>query len=173
MRISPRTGARRAAAALAAVVAFALPACGPNVPTGTDPLQGQPTRTTSAPPTVPGSAGSCDPGSPRSQIERGIQVEGVTSTGQPVWALFATESIQPDTPVTVWWRVAGNGALKITLVGPEERVVPVGGARPGQLPGWEQPGEPWVSELVFPEAGCWRLYFARGSRDGDLWVQVP
>lgn len=73
---------------------------------------------------------------------------------------------------TVWWRVPGDHALRLTLVGPGDRVVAVSGARPEPLQGWDRPGEPWVSELTFPQPGCWMVHVQRGGRRGDLWLQV-
>ena len=166
-------GARRAATALAVVVWLALGACaGPVLPTGTD-RQGQPpSLTPTPPPPVPGSAGSCTPGSPRTSRPGGIEVEGVLESGHPVWALFATDAIQPVTALTVWWHVAGNGGFHITLVGPQGRLVTPLTPRPGTTGGWDRPGEPWVGKITFPETGCWRVAFVRGSDRGDLWVVV-
>lgn len=174
--------ARRAAALMAAVVGLAVPACGaPDISSGHDPLANASTIAT-VPPTVEGGAGGCDPGSPATQLPVGLQVKGVLSgTGgaDELWALFQDADgvpIQGSVPaaadLTVYWRVGGNHALGITLVGPNDRLVTVTGARPQPLEGWTEPGEPWVSTFSFPQPGCWRLFVERGDRHGDVWIRV-
>ena len=96
----------------------------------------------------------------------------MSGLGRPAYALFETDAIQPVTPITVWWHVAGDGRFRVTLVGPADRMEHPVDARPGVLEGWDRPGEPWVVQIVFPTAGCWRVYFTRGSDVGDLWVDV-
>jgi hypothetical protein len=166
-------GARRAVATVLATAALLLVACATStIPTGTDPFQEPPTTSETPPPPVPGSAGSCNPGSPRVVRDNGIEVQGVSESGRDVYALFATDAIQPITTTIVWWRVSGDGAFRLTLVGPDGRIVKLANLHPGQLPGWDRPGEPWVGSINFPSAGCWRVYFLRGRVGGDLWVEV-
>jgi len=174
--------ARRAAAVLAAVVALAAPACGgPDISSGNDPLANASTIAT-VPPTVAGGAGSCEPGSPVTQLPLGLQVKGVLSgTGgaDELWALFQDAngvplqgSIPAATDLTVYWRVGGDHALNVSLVGSNDRLIDVGGERPEPLEGWTKAGEPWVSSFAFPQPGCWRLFVERGGRHGDVWVRV-
>jgi hypothetical protein len=166
---------RRHRSALAGLILVSLAmACSstPPVQTGTDPLvNASPGQT--VPPLVEGSPGGCAPGSPILAHELGLEAEGTSSNGKPLWALFEVEdSIPPGQLVTVWWRVGGDHALRLTLVGDDDRMEQVSGARPGPLEGWERPGEPWVSEISFPQPGCWRIYIRRGGLAGDVFVQV-
>lgn len=174
--------ARRAAAVMAAVVVLAVPACGgPDISSGHDPLANASTITT-VPPTVEGGAGSCEPGSPVTQLPLGLEVKGVLSgTGGAgeFWALFQDAngvplqgSVPAVTDLTVYWRIEGDHALNVTLVGPNDRLVDVEGEHPQPLEGWTEPGEPWVSSFAFPQPGCWRLFVERGGRHGDVWVRV-
>jgi hypothetical protein len=94
--------------------------------------------------------------------------------GGTVFALFTgVDALAAGEPISTYWRVGGGGALKITLVGPGDRIDHVSGVRPG-VPAftWELPGEPWQSELTFPQPGCWRIYLVRGGADGEVWVRV-
>jgi hypothetical protein len=145
---------------------------GPTVQRGTDPLvNASPEQT--VPPLVEGSPGGCSPGSPTTALDLGLETEGTSSNGKPVWALFQVEdTIPPGQLVTVWWRVGGDHALRLTLVGDDDRMESVSGARPGPLEGWDRPGEPWVSEISFPQPGCWRIYIQRGALAGDVFVEV-
>jgi hypothetical protein len=163
---------RRVTVWLGAVALFGLGACNrPSVPIGTDPAAGgSPVQT--VPPTI-GPTG-CAPGSPTTQLPLGLQVRGVSTVpGQAVWALFQTqEDVHAGRATTVYWRIGGNHALRITLIGAGDRLIQITGAHPQPLSGWVRPGEPWVSTLNFPQPGCWRVFVERGSQNGDLWLQV-
>jgi hypothetical protein len=164
--------ARRAAAVCMVVVVFLAPACGGStIPTATAPI-GDPPVSRTPPPPVPGSAGSCEPGSPQVEVPAGVEIEAITERGKPAYALFATDTIEPLTPIAVWWRIPGDGRFRVTLVSSDGRIESADSMRPGLLEGWERPGEPWVGQIVFPSAGCWRVYFVRGRDRGDLWVDV-
>jgi hypothetical protein len=163
---------RRVAVWFGAVALFLLGACNrPSVPTGTDPAAGGASIKT-VPPTV-GPTG-CSPGSPGSQLPLGWQVRGSSNVpGEAIWALFQTnDGVHAGHPIKVYWRIAGNHALRITLIGEQDELVYFNNAHPEPLAGWTRPGEPWVSDITFPQPGCWRIFVERGSQMGDLWMQV-
>lgn len=158
--------------AIAVTAAFALTACADtDVPSGTDPLASASTIV-SAPPTI-GPVG-CEPGSPSAVLEAGLEVQASASPADDeVWALFTGDgTIATGTPTEVYWRIGGDRALRIILVGPNDRVVPVSPAHPEPHAEWSRPGEPWVSTITFPQPGCWRVYVERARVQGDLWVEV-
>lgn len=170
-RTFPLFGARRAVVLLATAL-LALSACGgTDVPRGADPI-----ASTAVAPTMPPTIGpvGCDPPSPSSQLEAGLEVEGTVEGGNDeLWALFETDGpIASGAPTDVYWRIGGEKALRITLVGPNDRIASVPAPRPQPHPDWDRPGEPWVSVISFPQPGCWRVFVERSRRQGDLWVQV-
>jgi len=162
----------RCAVALVATVALGACSDGPTVASGTDLI---PTRSSAAttPPPVRGG-GSCADLSPTRVVAHGLEVRGRVLRGGSVYALFAgVDGLTAGSQITTYWRLGGDRALRITMIGPDDRIVHAHAVRPG-IPAftWDQPGEPWRSELLFPQPGCWRLYVQRGGLDGDLWVRV-
>lgn len=147
-------------------------ACGPSVASGTDPVD-QASPIVSVPPTVSTTQG-CDPATPSSQLRQGLEIQGVTQrAGSKLWALFDThDGLVSQTDTRVWWRVSGDHALRVTLVGPNERMVSVNGSVPQPKANWTRPGEPWKSTITFPQSGCWRVFVQRGDTIGDFWVEV-
>ncbi|MGE5227754.1 MAG: hypothetical protein ACM3OO_12845 [Planctomycetaceae bacterium] len=164
---------RRAAVTVAVVAAFAVPACGGTTfPSGTDPVANA-SRIVTAPPTISPRTG-CDPGSVSKQLGLGFQVRGVTNKHNGhLYALFGTkDGVHANTEMQVWWRVSGDHALLVTLVGPDGQVIEVRDSTPEPKPGWTRAGEPWVSTLTVPSPGCWRVFVKRGTTEGDLWLTV-
>jgi len=169
---SPSTGARRAVVAVAASVLFALPACvDTGVPEGTDPIANA-SEVATVPPTI-GPVG-CDPGSTATQLPEGLEVQGaINDDREELWALFDTQdALASGEPIPVYWRIGGDKPLRITLVGPNDRLASTQAPIPKPHPTWERPGEPWMGLIAFPQPGCWRVYVERGKRAGDLWVNV-
>jgi len=169
---------RNAAFPVRFVVAFvatlALAACsdGPSLASGTDPVPGGST-VTSTPRSMP-RGGSCDNLSPIHTGAHGLEAQGVMRDGSTLYALFAgVDALTTGSPIMTYWRLGGARALSVTMVGPDDRIVHATSVRPG-VPSftWDRPGEPWRSQLSFPQPGCWRLYVARGARDGEVWVRV-
>lgn len=171
MRRSTIVGVRWA---VTLAVTVALGACGhgPTISSGTDPIPAA-SSVVSTPPPMPGGR-SCTNPSPLRPVAHGLEVQGAMRGGGVFSALFSdVDTLTAGTPITTYWRIGGARALQIVLVGPADRIVPVSGVRPGVAPfTWNRPGEPWQSELTFPQPGCWRVYVARGSADGELWVRV-
>jgi hypothetical protein len=168
-----RSHVRRAVIALAVMAVFALPACGgATFPTGTDPVANA-SRIVTPPPTISPRPG-CEPGSVSKQLGLGFQVRGMTNKHNGhLYALFGTkDGVHASTQMQVWWRVSGDHALVVTLVGPDGQVIEVRGSTPEPKLGWTRAGEPWVSTLTFPSAGCWRVFIQRGTTQGDLWLTV-
>ena len=168
---SKRTGATRALVAIAATAFLTLASCvDPGVPSGTDPIGGASAIVT-VPPTI-GPVG-CDPASTITQLPEGLEVHGAISDDDgDLWALFETGKILAGEAIPVYWRIEGDKALRITLVGPNDRVASVPGPMPKPHATWERRGEPWVSTITFPQPGCWRVYVQRAKLQGDLWVVV-
>jgi hypothetical protein len=170
---SPRSSAvRRVGTVVAVAVLLTTPACADTgVPAGTDPV-----RNASPVVTVPPEIGpqGCEPGSAITPVDEGLEVQGTMNKDhEELWALFATQDeLTSGEPVPVYWRIGGDHLLRITLVGPNQRVVSPTSPVPGPHPTWERPGEPWTGTITFPQPGCWRLYVERGHLSGDLWVEV-
>lgn len=162
----------RLAVAMMATVALGACSDGPSVASGTDPI---PTGSSVAatPPPVRGG-GSCTDLSPANVLARGLETRGRIRGGGTVFALFAgVDALSAGNPITTYWRIGGDRALRITMIGPDDRIVHATAVRPGVPPfTWDQPGEPWSSEVEFPQPGCWRLYVQRGALDADIWVRV-
>jgi hypothetical protein len=141
------------------------------VSTGTDPL-----ASVSVVISVPGPIGApgCTPGSPSTRTPLGLEIQGITEEGDTeLWAMFETQgAVRSRVSLQVWWHVPGDGPLKLTLVGPGNRIEPTTGRRPAVLEGWDRPGEPWVSRITFPEAGCWRVVSERTDHVGEIWIEV-
>ena len=170
-----RHNAARSVRCLVALVAtLALAACsdGPSVASGTDPVPAGSTVTSTPPPMPRG--GSCQHLSPIQAGAHGLEALGVMRDGGTLYALFAdVDALTAGTPIMTYWRLGGDRAMRVTMIGPDDRIVHASGVRPG-VPAfkWDRPGEPWRSELSFPQPGCWRLYVERGSLDGEVWVRV-
>ncbi len=163
---------RRVVTFVVAICALAACSSEPSVTTGTDPLPAASTVATTPPP-IP-SGRSCSNPSPSTQAEHGLEVRGVMRGDGDLWALFdGAATLRSGTPITTYWRISGNGALRITLVDASGRIERVTGVAPGVPPyEWAPPGEPWKSVITFPQPGCWRIYVQRGSLDGEVWVQA-
>lgn len=163
---------RRAVMLVAAVVAFAACSGGPSLTTGTDPVPAA-SSVVSTPPAM-ASGHNCANPSPSVATNRGLEVRGTMRGGSEVWALFdGVDVLRTGAAITTYWRIAGNGALQITLVGSDDRIQRVPGVRPGVPPyEWSQPGEPWRSVISFPQPGCWRIYVQRGEADGEVWIRA-
>ena len=162
----------RCAVALIATVALGACGGGPTVASGTDPFPTGPGATTTPPPVLGG--GSCADPSPTRVVTHGVEARGRMRGGGTVYALFAgVDALTIGSQITTYWRLGGDRALRITMIGPDDRIVHASAVRPG-IPAfaWNRPGEPWSSELLFPQPGCWRLYVQRGALDGDVWVRV-
>lgn len=157
--------------AVAATAVVVMTACGDtDVPRGSDPIASASPIVT-VPPTI-GPAG-CDPVSPASTLDGGLEVEGVVEGSDELWALFEGDgTVSSGEPVDVYWRVGGDKGLRITLIGPNYRTAPVPAPRPQPHDEWVRPGEPWVSSVTFPQPGCWRVYVERSKVQGDLWLVV-
>ena len=168
MSRNTRLRARVAAASVAAVLT--LLACGSSdaPPQLADPLDEASSRST-----LPSNVGpaNCDPPSPANEIDLGLEVEAA-SDHVAIWALFEGGGIRSGQPLTVWWRIPGTAALELVLIGDGGREESVEGARPDPSLGWARPGDQWVSEITFPQPGCWRISASRGSVHGDVWVRV-
>ena len=159
-------------AAFAVTLALAACSSGPSVASGTDPIPAAST-VVSTPPPMPGGR-SCAKPSPTRPLAHGLEAQGAMRGGGAFYALFTgVDALTAGTPMTAYWRIEGSRALRIELVGPGDRLVRVSGVRPGMAPfPWDQPGEPWQSDVTFPQPVCWRIYVARGDVDGELWVRV-
>ena len=162
----------RCAVALAATLVLGACGGGPSVASGTDPIPAG-TTVASTPPPMPGGRSCANP-SPIRPTQHGLEAQGTMRGGGVASALFTgVGALAAGEPIPTYWRVGGGGALKITLVGPSDRIVRVSGVRPGVPPfTWDPPGEPWQSTLTFPQPGCWRIYLVRGGTDGEVWVRV-
>lgn len=161
----------RARLATASVVAaFMLLGCASTEapPQRADPLDDATTRSTL--PSNVGPAG-CEPPSPAHAIDLGVEVQAA-SDGDEIFALFEDTEIRSDRPLTVWWRIPGTSALDLALVGTGGREEAVDGEHPDPTLGWARPGDQWVSEITFPQPGCWRISASRGSVHGDVWIHV-
>jgi hypothetical protein len=162
----------RCAVAFLATMALAACSDGPSVASGTDPVPAGSTLT-STPRPIP-SGGSCGNLSPIHAGAHGLEAQGVMRDGGILYALFTdVDALTAGTPISAYWRLGGDRALRITMVGPDNRIVHATAVRPGvpTFP-WGRPGEPWRSEVVFPQPGCWRVYVQRGVLDGEVWVRV-
>jgi hypothetical protein len=161
---------RRSVVLVAACVV--LPACasGPTITTATSPVAT--TVSATPPPDIPDGR-SCSNPSPTSREKHGLEVQGVMRGGQPFYALFdGARRLATERPQLLYLRMPGARTLRITLVGPDDRLVRVSGLRPGLPPyPWDRPGDPWTGTLTFPQAGCWRIYVDRSGFDGELWVR--
>jgi len=162
----------RCAVAILATLALGACAEGPSVASGTDPAPVG-TGVATTPPPIPG-ARSCENLSPIHAVAHGLEAQGKMRGTGSLFALFAdVDTLTAGTPITTYWRLGGARALRVTLVGPGDRVAHATGVRPGVPPfTWDQPGEPWSSVVTFPQPGCWRIYVARAGADGDVWVRV-
>jgi hypothetical protein len=163
---------RRSVALAVALGVLAACSDGPNLTTGTDPVPAAST-VFSTPPAMAGGHDCASP-SPTLETSRGLEVQGTMRGGGELWALFdGANVLRSGSAITTYWRVAGNGALQITLVGSDDRIQRVPGVRPGVPPyEWSQPGEPWRSVITFPQPGCWRIYVQRGEADGEVWIEA-
>ena len=168
MARNPSARTRLAIATLVAVVSLSACASTDAPPERADPLDEASSRSTL--PSNVGPAG-CDPPSPARRIDLGLEVEAATDR-EGIWALFVDPEIRSGRPLTVWWRIPGTAALDLVLVGTGDREEPVEDERPDPSLGWARPGDQWVSEITFPQPGCWRISASRGSVHGDVWVRV-
>jgi hypothetical protein len=162
----------RCAVAILATLALGACADGPSVARGTDPAPVG-TAVITTPPPIPG-ARSCDNPSPIHAVAHGLEAQGKMRGAGSLFAFFAgVDALTADTPITAYWRLGGSRALRVTLIGPGDRVAHATSVRPG-VPAftWDHPGEPWSSVVTFPQSGCWRVYVERAGADGDLWVRV-
>jgi len=161
----------RCAVAILATLALGACADGPGVASGTDPAPVGTAATT--PPPIPG-ARSCDDPSPIEAVAHGLEAQGKMRGDGSLFALFSdVDALTAGTPITTYWRLGGDRALRVTLIGPGDRVAHATGVRPGVPPfPWDRPGEPWSSQVTFPQPGCWRVYVERSGADGDVWVHV-
>jgi hypothetical protein len=143
-------------------------ASAPAPPQASDPIDDASSRST-----LPSNVGpaDCAPPSAAAEIDQGLEVE-VASEGTEIWALFEEPDVRAGTPLSVRWRIPGRSALELVLVGPGDREIAVDGERPDPALGWERRGDPWLSEITFPQPGCWRISATRGAVHGDLWVNV-
>lgn len=158
--------------AVAAVLVLALAGCsGSDLPAGTDPVSDV-SPVITVPPTI-GPTG-CEPGSPAERVSEGLEVQGTIDVpGEELWALFDIDGpITWQEPIPVYWRIGGDRSLRITLIGPNDRVAPVPAPMPKPHETWERPGEPWMGTITFPQPGCWRIFVERAKRQGDMWVDV-
>ena len=160
--------------AVAILATLTLGACaeGPSVASGTDPAPVG-TGVATTPPPIPG-ARSCENLSPIHPVAHGLEAQGKMRGAGSLFALFTdVDALSAGTPITTYWRLGGARALRVTLVGPGDRVAHATSVHPGVPPfTWDQPGEPWSSVVTFPQPGCWRVYVARAGADGDVWVRV-
>ena len=175
MEEMPRPAAfsrRRAITLVAMLLAVGACSSGPSVRTGTDPLPTTSATVTTPPPIAGGR--SCGNPSPTVAGQHGLEIQGRMREGQSFFLLVnGAADLAAGKDYTTYARINGAGALKITMVGPSDRIVHATGVRPGVPPyTWGQPGEPWTATLAFPQPGCWRIYVQRGSLDGEAWVQV-
>lgn len=154
---------------------FTLSACasGPTITTGTDALPGASTVAVTPPPDIP-EPRSCTNLSPASREKHGLEVDGVMRGGQPFYALFdGVEKLPTGIALTTYLHIPGARVLRVTLVGPSDRLVRGTGLRPGLPPyPWDRPGDAWMGTLTFPQSGCWRIYVDRAGFDGEMWVRV-
>jgi hypothetical protein len=171
-RLAP-TPRQRSVVFVAALSMMVACGNGPTVSTGTDALPGASTVTATPPRDIP-SARGCDNPSPTSQQQHGLEIEGTMRGGEPFYALFeGVTELRADEELTTYLRMPGARVLRMTLVAPDDRLVRVGGPRPGLAPfRWERPGDPWVGTLTFSRGGCWRIYVDRSGVDGEIWVLV-
>jgi hypothetical protein len=166
----PLAGVRRAAVAVTLSVLAASACSDAGIPRGVDPV-----ASASIVATVPPRIGreGCDRGSPIEEIDGGLELEGrVAGDREKLWALFATTALRSGEPVDVRWRIGGDRSMRVTLVGPNDRVAPAPPPRPEASTGWDRPGEPWVGAITFPQAGCWRVVVERARIRGELWIEV-
>lgn len=166
---SALAGIRRAVLVATVATAVAVSCSDAGVPRGIDPV-----ASASVVVNVPERVGreGCDPGSPVSEIDGGLEVEGRVDGRGELWALFATDRILAAEPIDVHWRIDGDKTMRVVLVGPNERVVSVTPPKPEPTLTWDRPGEPWSGTITFPQAGCWRVYVERARVRGDVWLEV-
>jgi hypothetical protein len=163
----------RSAALVAAVLVLSACATGPTITTGTDALPGASTVTATPPAPVPGS-GNCSDLSRATRIKRGLEVQGVVQGGDPFYVLFSgARSLTHGRALTAYLRLPGARSVRITLMGPQDKIARATGVHPG-LPSfpWVHPGDPWTGIITFPQPGCWRVHVQRSALDGDMWVRV-
>jgi hypothetical protein len=158
---------------IAVCIALAGCANGPTITTASGPLPATSTVSATPPPDIP-SGRSCDNLSPSSSGKHGLEVHGTMRGGQPFYGLFrGAKQLTAGDGVTTYFHMPGARVLRVTLVGPGDRIVRVGGLRPGLTPfPWDRPGDPWVGTLTFSRGGCWRVYVDRSGYDGEMWVHV-
>jgi hypothetical protein len=163
----------RSVVLFATVLGLSACAHGPTITTGTDALPGASTVTATPPPTIPGG-GSCSDLSPRTKAKRGLQVQGTMRGGDPFYALFdGVRSLPAGRPLTTYLRLPGARSVRLTLIGPQDRIARVPAPHPGLPPyPWARPGDAWTGTVTFPQAGCWRVAVARSGLDGEMWVRV-
>jgi len=168
MAAGHRFRVRAAAASVAA--SFVLVSCASTTP---PPQQDDPLDDASTRSTLPSNVGpaGCEPPSAATEIDLGLEVEAA-SDGDGIWALFEDPDVRSGRPLIVWWRIPGTTALSLVLVGAGDREEEVEGERPDPTLRWARPGDQWVSEVTFPQPGCWRISATRGTVHGDLWVRV-
>jgi hypothetical protein len=164
---------RRSVVLVAAVLGLAACAQGPTITTGTDALPGATTVTATPPPAIPGG-GSCTDLSPTTKAKRGFEVQGKMRGGDPFYALFdGVRSLPAGRPLTTYLRLPGARSVRLTLIGPQDRIVRVPPPHPGLPPyPWARPGDAWAGTVTFPQTGCWRIAVARSTLDGEMWVRV-
>lgn len=110
-----------------------------------------------------------------------------SSTGSPemhadsygsgdIWALLLTDPpLSAHSAALIMWRATGSGAFHVIATGPGVvHLEPVNG--PYLQPGgdrWQRPGDEWITNFIFPEAGCWQLQATRGtSLAANIWLEV-
>jgi hypothetical protein len=174
MRLAIRDPWRRSAALVAACVVLAACGQGPTISTATAVAPGTNTATATPPPDIASPRG-CHDLSPAQRAKRGLEIVGQMRDGEPFYALFdgVRSQIAAGAHITTYLRMPGARVVRLTLVGPDDRLVHVAGLRPGLAPyPWDRPGDPWTGTLTFPRSGCWRVYVDRAGDDGEAWLHV-
>jgi hypothetical protein len=174
MRLAIRNPRRRAVVLVAASLALVGCGQGPTITTGSPAAPAVDTASATPPPDI-ASPRDCGNVSPTAREKHGLELEGRMRDGQPFYALFdgARSGIDARDHLTTFFRLPGARVLRVTLVGPGDRLVRVAGMRPG-LPSfrWDRPGDPWTGTLTFSRPGCWRIYVHRSGDDGEIWLHV-
>jgi hypothetical protein len=113
----------------------------------------------------------CDP--PTRFDARRRELRGTTQQGD-VWGLvLGAIPAHAGERVKIVWRVTGAGPLRVTLIGPRGRPVPLeSGPTPHGASTFNRPGDEWGTIFRFDRPGCWQIHLARRGTTGDVFLPV-
>ena len=102
------------------------------------------------------SSSQC-PVTPQTASSPGLEIHPDTFGSGDVWALMLTNPpLSAHSSVMIMWRATGSGAFRVVASGPgSANLMPANG--PDLQPGgdkWQRPGDEWITNFLFPQAGC-------------------